>query len=66
MAFFRGYERVGGRPLSGERVRGVPLFSARKKKTHILSNFGHFMAQKVLKYSKKTRKTAVWGRFRVF
>jgi hypothetical protein len=42
----------GGQPFSGERVAGTPFFSQEKENIYILGNFGHFGAQKVLKYSK--------------
>jgi hypothetical protein len=43
---------LGGRPFFGERVWGNPFFSQEKENIDILGNFGHFVAQKVPKYSK--------------
>jgi hypothetical protein len=42
----------GSQPFSGERVGGYPFFSQEKENIDILGNFGHLVAQKVLKYSK--------------
>jgi hypothetical protein len=55
LPFLGGYERVGGcwgRPISDERVGGYPCFGQEKENIDILGNCGHFVAQKVSKYSK--------------
>jgi hypothetical protein len=44
---------VGDRPFSGEKV----FFSQEKENIDILGNFGHFVSQKVFKYSKITQNS---------
>jgi hypothetical protein len=55
----------GVRTFSGKRVGEYPFFSKEKNCIYMFGNFGHFVSQKVLKYS-KIAQNSILGRFEVF
>jgi hypothetical protein len=64
-AFLGGIKGVGGWPCSCERVVGTPFFSQEIENINILGYFGHFVAQKVTKYSKIAQNSLLES-FKVF
>jgi hypothetical protein len=58
MALLGGYERVGGSAFFRRKGRGeTPFFIQEKENIYIFGSFGHFVAQKVPKYSKMAQNS---------